>query len=385
MSEYQYYEFRAIDRPLTKREMDELRAISTRAEITATSFQNEYNYGDFRGDPLELIQKYFDAFVYVSNWGTRQFMLRLPATLLPPETADRYTLEPAMRVRTSGDNVILEFSVEEEEPEWAEGEGWLDSLLPLRDDLARGDLRSLYIGWLSDIWVGDVEEEDEEEDLREPPVPPGLKKLSVPLRKLIDFLQVDPDLVAVAARRSEPAEERPESLREREEWLQRLPDNYKNVLLAQVMQGEGMEARARLMQRFRQDTPHPDVPAGGDGRTMEELINLAAEHRKERKLLEKERAAREREKRAREEADAREKYLQDLAGRKEATWTRIESLLEVRRGPEYDQAARFVVDLRDVARREGDVAEFAARLGRLRASHSSKQAFIRRLDAAKLR
>jgi hypothetical protein len=82
---------------------------------------------------------------------------------------------------------------------------------------------------------------------------------------------------------------------------------------------------------------------------------------------------------------AREKYLQDLAGRKEATWTRIESLLEVRRGPEYEQAARFVVDLRDVARREGAVPDFAARLGRLRASHSSKQAFIRRLDAAKLR
>ena len=69
MSEYQYYEFRAVDRPLTEREMEELRALSTRAAISATSFQNEYNYGDFRGDPLELMPKYFDAFVYVSNWG----------------------------------------------------------------------------------------------------------------------------------------------------------------------------------------------------------------------------------------------------------------------------------------------------------------------------
>ena len=31
MSEYQYYEFLAVDRPLTKQEMGELRAISTRA------------------------------------------------------------------------------------------------------------------------------------------------------------------------------------------------------------------------------------------------------------------------------------------------------------------------------------------------------------------
>ncbi len=36
MSEYQYYEFVAIDRPLSKGEMADLRALSTRAEITPT-------------------------------------------------------------------------------------------------------------------------------------------------------------------------------------------------------------------------------------------------------------------------------------------------------------------------------------------------------------
>jgi hypothetical protein len=34
MSEYQYYEFAAIDRPLTRVEMTELRAVSPRAVIT---------------------------------------------------------------------------------------------------------------------------------------------------------------------------------------------------------------------------------------------------------------------------------------------------------------------------------------------------------------
>ncbi|MFO7739670.1 MAG: hypothetical protein R6V46_14415 [Desulfatiglandaceae bacterium] len=41
MSEYQYYEFLAIDRPLTKDEMAELRALSTRATITPVGFTNE--------------------------------------------------------------------------------------------------------------------------------------------------------------------------------------------------------------------------------------------------------------------------------------------------------------------------------------------------------
>jgi hypothetical protein len=36
VSEYQYYEFLALDRPLTSKQREELRQLSTRAEITAT-------------------------------------------------------------------------------------------------------------------------------------------------------------------------------------------------------------------------------------------------------------------------------------------------------------------------------------------------------------
>ncbi len=50
MSEYQYYEFQAIDRPLTAKEMSELRSYSTRARITPTSFVNDYSWGSFKGD-----------------------------------------------------------------------------------------------------------------------------------------------------------------------------------------------------------------------------------------------------------------------------------------------------------------------------------------------
>src|SRR6266571_1251462 len=81
VSEYQYYDFRAIDRALTKAEMAELRSISTRAVITSTSFTNHYEWGDLKADPLKLLEKYFDAFLYVANWGTREFYLRLPHEL----------------------------------------------------------------------------------------------------------------------------------------------------------------------------------------------------------------------------------------------------------------------------------------------------------------
>jgi hypothetical protein len=46
MSEYQYYEFAAIDRPLTREQMSRLRALSTRATITPTRFCNFYTWGE---------------------------------------------------------------------------------------------------------------------------------------------------------------------------------------------------------------------------------------------------------------------------------------------------------------------------------------------------
>ena len=53
MSEYQYYEFATIDRPLTRAEMAELRAVSTRAEITPAGFVNHYEWGDPKADPAD--------------------------------------------------------------------------------------------------------------------------------------------------------------------------------------------------------------------------------------------------------------------------------------------------------------------------------------------
>ena len=69
MSEYQYYGFQAIDQPLSEDDMRWLRGLSTRAQITTNSFVNVYHWGNFRGDPVTVMERCFDAFVYVTNWG----------------------------------------------------------------------------------------------------------------------------------------------------------------------------------------------------------------------------------------------------------------------------------------------------------------------------
>ena len=59
MSEYQYYEFRALDRPLTQAQMGELRAYSSRAQITSTGFVNVYKTTSALRPPCETIAPSF--------------------------------------------------------------------------------------------------------------------------------------------------------------------------------------------------------------------------------------------------------------------------------------------------------------------------------------
>jgi hypothetical protein len=115
MSEYQYYEFRAIDRPLSQKEMDELRALSTRAEITPTSFTNTYHWGDFKGNPAALMDRYFDAFIYVANWGTHRLMFRIPRRFLDVEAASTYCDGETLSLKAKKEHAVLEFSSEDEE------------------------------------------------------------------------------------------------------------------------------------------------------------------------------------------------------------------------------------------------------------------------------
>ncbi len=81
MSEYQYIEFRAVDRPLTDKELAFAEKQSSRAEISRWCFSNEYNYGEFRGDVDGMLRRGYDVFLEYANYGTRTIKIRLPGGL----------------------------------------------------------------------------------------------------------------------------------------------------------------------------------------------------------------------------------------------------------------------------------------------------------------
>jgi len=305
VSEYQYYDFRAMDRALTRAEMAELRSISTRAVITSTSFTNDYEWGDLKANPLKLLEKYFDAFVYVANWGTREFYLRLPLELVDYKQLKAMLPGDAASVRKAGRHLIVGFENESEQDDWDDGTGWMGSLMSLRSELLCGDLRCLYLGWLLCAQC----EEFAEGEL-EPPVPAGLGELSAPLHSLIEFLGIDEELVEVAALTSAPLNAGP-SRKELDAWIRSLPEKEKNDLLLTAASQSGDRWRNDLLRRFRQQDEQRDSRECRQvqRRTAGDLLAAVRALAEERtRLSDAKRAAEAKRQKAKAEADRR-RYL----------------------------------------------------------------------------
>jgi hypothetical protein len=383
MSEYQYYEFQAVDRPLTEKEMRELRSYSTRARITPTSFINDYSWGDFRGDEDAWMEKYFDAFLYVANWGTRVLKLRVPSRLLDLETAHLYCLGKRRSAREKSGKVILTFVSEDEREggEWVDGEGWLSSLISVRGELARGDLRGLYLGWVLCAQSGDLDDEDVE-----PPVPPGLGELSGSLKSLVEFLRIDTDLLDVAARASRPMENVRQKQEEIRKCLGKLQTDEKDDVLARIITAQDLAPATDLLMRFIRecDQEGQRTLKQPRRRTVGELLHSAQDLAEERRRFAAKKAAEEKARREREAAILRAKHLDEIDGREPELWNEIENLISTKQPKSYDSAVKLLVDLRDLAARKGKTDEFRAMIDAICVAHARKPSFIERLRKAGL-
>lgn len=392
MSEFQYFQFKAIERALTKEEQATLRSFSTRAAIGSRSFSNEYHWGDFKGDTLDWMKKYFDAHVYLSNFGSRALHLRIPVDLLDREDAGRYEEDGVLVVRETADHLVLSiYSDEEPGRDYDEHDEdpsqVLDALLPLRDELARGDLRALYVAWLLAVCNGIVDE-----DAEEPPVPAGLNEPSDALKSLTSFLWLNPELVEVAARRSLPARPTCESKVTPASWLATLSQEEKDGWLKRFLEDD--EGSASL--QFRRDFRHAvqsDLRASGEApatsglppRRAGELLKDAEELAEARQQAAKLKAAEEKAAKARKEAQERLIHLRTLVGQKENLWESVIALTATSAQPNYDSAVRQLTDLRDLSDLTGGKDDFIARLTELRDLRAKKPSLIARLDKAGLK
>jgi hypothetical protein len=384
MSEYQYYEFLAIDRSLSAEEVRDLRAISSRAEITQTRFCNVYNWGDLGGSPQKMMEKYFDAHVYITNWGTYQFMLRFPHGVIDEETLNQYALEDALAYRATRDHLIIFWQRDEEGGgKWVNGEGWMARLVPIREEIERGDYRALYIGWLAGakyLLRSDEEEEESGDGGMEPPVPHGLGSLTSAQQALADFLDVDEDILKTASLAS-PAPPVEETQRQMAEWAATVPESEAREYLLAVLRGENRNAERRIRNRY-----HDFVrllaagkrAGGADRRTISEIRALVREARNERERQE----AVERERKRIERERKRSEHLKEVAGRFPHWWQQADAYAREQKASSYDVARDILVDLRDAYAQEGRQEEFATGLQSFTSEYTRRPALMRRLKDA---
>lgn len=287
MSEYQYYEFRTLDKALTEQEQRSIAELSSRAQVTPYSASFVYNYGSFRADPTKLLTEHFDALFYVSTWGSTRLAFRFPKALVDLRAIDQYCDEEQVTLTETDEFAILDIDLHEEESyhDWLEGEDWLPSLIRLRDNILNEDYRVLYLAWLK--YNSDCAYHSDMH-IKEPVLPAGLKELTPALNDFIEIFDVNKNLVKTAARMSEklcpPADLSHE--------IRKLSREDCDYFLTQVLEGKPHLDRI-LRKRLSASLPILKKKTVQQVRTLQELIDGADKIKQEINQKEAEKAEKE--------------------------------------------------------------------------------------------
>jgi hypothetical protein len=362
MSEYQYYEWQTIDRPLTAEEQAEVSRLSSHIDVTSTRAVVTYNWGDFKHDPRKVLVRYFDAFLYHFNWGSPRLEFRFPKNLIDAHQIAPYLWEDHSELASVGEYLILSIApYDEDDYGDYERDTPLSMLARLRDDILAGDFRSLYLAWLRAAGLAGIDEETE------PPMPAGLKDLSAALAAFVRFFNIDPYLVEAAAQLSPShptASETP-----LEELLTRLPGAERDAFLLRLARGEP-HLSLLLNRRLEELAGEPKSAVRIDKRrTWGELRETAS------------RLHAEAEQRAQEAAEARRvRELEVFAPQATKAWRDIDSLIQQKTARAYDEATLLLIKLRDLAIYQQRLPEFQTRLAGLQAQYLKRPSLLERLQ-----
>ncbi len=373
MSEYQFYEFAAIDGPISDEGLRYARSCSSRANVSRVRWQNTYSFGDFHGS-VDTLLKYYDAHFYIANWGTVRLGLAFPSGVLSGKTLQPYLRggehhEQILTLKEIGERCIVWWE-RHEEGGWGgtEGDGLIDQLIGVREELMRGDIRSLFLGWLSDF---DPDEWQDPKDgaILMPPIPAGLNQLSPAQATLIKQFPVDPDALAVAAELS-PANTLariPMAVA-----LERLSVLEMRALLGRVAEGGGPGVMAELN---RLTFPRVQTSVG----QTRKCIDFAAKVIEARSIRQKKEAqAAAAEQRRKEEL--RQQHLTSVMRCADTVWSGLAPLMEQKVSSAYDQAANQIQELRDAYSQAGDSAGFNQKISEFRKRYSNRPAMLRRIE-----
>lgn len=337
MSEFQYVGFRAIDRPISGKNLKYMEQQSTRAEITGWKFDNEYHYGAFRGNAVEMLRRGYDIHLHYANFGTRKLLIRFPRGLPDRRAAEPYFVKNSLEFLKDKHGVGGILSVEpfheidDLEDLW-DVDQLLDKLASLRAEIQDGDLRPLYLAHLAA--ASDAYHEPGE--MVEGPVPAGLGKLTSAQRALAQFFSLGKGLISAAAKKSSPLPKRANLTEDYAKWLKKQSALRKDRWLSSLMADAESAVRAEVLALYKADLKLPPWPTQRANRTIAQLYDAAEGLTKASRRKAEATAARN-----------REKQLASMAADPAAILRQTERLVEHRTIDAYIQIGRLLADLRE--------------------------------------
>ena len=374
MSEYQYYEWQTVDRLLTETEQETVGRLSSHIEVSSIRAVVTYSWGDFKHDPRQVLARFFDAHLYMANWGSRRLIFRFPTGLLNREMIESYCVRDRIMCKTVGRFDILDMDLSEEEGgSWVEAEGSLSGLIPLRNDIVQGDYRSVYLAWLKAMSLTGGEPPRGRKSTASssllPAVPPGLRRLSPALKRFVDQFDVPPCFAEAAGESSPDLPETPET--DFGPLVARLSREECDGFLCRIAQGDttaGMELKKRVLSLL------PPKPAASEvRRSIGELLKRADAIKTARQRRQKE------ETRKKHEAE-----MNALASREAETWQQVASLVDLKQTKSYDEAVQLLTKLAQLADFRGSKDDYRRRLDDLCERYRRLSGFKWRVQQAKL-
>ncbi|MEN0050169.1 MAG: hypothetical protein AAF806_24100, partial [Bacteroidota bacterium] len=202
-----------------------------------------------------------------------------------------------------------------------------------------------------------------------PPIPPKLRYVGASMQPFLDFLEIDKDLVAAAkAASKEVAKE--EAKKDYKALLQQLPEEEKDVYLWQLLQGE---LRLEIKLKKHLDALAPTASQEVASLSLVELKQQKVKAQSDREAAEQKAAER-----------AHVKKMEELASEKDALWKSVFKNIGMKQGYTYDRAVATLVDLKALAKYEGEEAAFQKRMEAIKKDYVRSRVLINRFINAGL-
>lgn len=349
MSEYQHIEFRAIDRPLTDKQLAYMDRQSSRADFNKWEYSVDYDYGSFGGDIDGMLRNGYDIFLNYTNYGNREIRISFPDGLpIPKDILRQFTEHEAIdwtTVKGSKQCILSIHPLIEDCPEdLYEFDSVLEAVEELRAKLMAGDIRFLYALWLcvatydSDPW----------DELTEPPVPHGLAAIQDDMEDLFEFFDADLRMLEAASEGIPDAVDRDsEKDNAIDQWIGTLKLDRRGEIIKRLLQEDASGLKSELLGEVQGNRPASVWPCVPPSRTVANLLNRCNELEEEEQTKSKKALDAKTKREAKKAEKDREAQLATIKSNPKTWFTKVAKLVDLRTVPDYKEAASLLQDIQE--------------------------------------